>query len=63
MKKPTADERHQMCTRKRRYRTEADALEAAFLATGIHRASAYRCPLCGSWHVTSGSIRGRKHQA
>jgi len=42
-----------MCTRKRRYRTQADALDAALLAGVERQRSAYRCPLCGAWHLTS----------
>jgi len=42
-----------MCTGKRRYRTQGDALDAALLAgAGRHR-KAYLCPLCGRWHLTS----------
>ena len=53
MKKPTPDERRQRCTRKRRYRTQGDALDAALLA-GVERARvAYRCPLCGHWHLAT----------
>ncbi|HUJ42651.1 MAG TPA: hypothetical protein VLW52_03480 [Opitutaceae bacterium] len=54
MKKPTREERHRMCLRKRRYRTQADALDAARLL-GLERCrQAYRCPLCHHWHLTSG---------
>ncbi len=42
-----------MCTRKRRYRTQGDALDAAMLA-GAGRRKAYFCPICGHWHLTSG---------
>jgi hypothetical protein len=53
MKQPTAGERKHRCTRKRRYRTQGDALDAALIA-GVARArTAYRCPLCGFWHLTS----------
>jgi hypothetical protein len=53
VKKPTIDERKRMCTGKRRYRTQGDALDAAQLA-GVERLrSAYRCALCGLWHLTS----------
>lgn len=55
MKKPTAEERKHRCTRKRRYRTQGDALDAALLAGVGGERSAYRCPLCGFWHLaTSG---------
>lgn len=52
MKKPTAEERRHRCTRKRRYRTQGDALDAAQVA-GVGHLPAYRCPLCGHWHLTS----------
>ena len=53
MKRPNREERQRMCTRKRRYRTQGDALEAAALA-GVERGrKAYRCPVCGHWHLTS----------
>lgn len=42
-----------MCIRKRRYRSQGDALDAALLA-GAGRRKAYLCPLCGHWHLTSG---------
>lgn len=53
MKKLSCDQRHRMCIRKRRYRTEADALDAALLTTSKWGASAYRCTVCGQWHLTS----------
>lgn len=53
MKKPTREEQRRMCTRKRRYRTQADALDAAMLAGVERQRSAYRCPLCGLWHLTT----------
>ncbi len=53
MKKPTRDERERMCIRKRRYRSQGDALDAAALAGVGSKRSAYRCPLCGHWHLTS----------
>ena len=54
MKQPNAEARKRMCTRKRRYRTQGDALDAAAVVAGVgHRRSAYRCPLCGCWHLTS----------
>lgn len=53
MKRPTAEERKRMCTGKRRYRTQGDALDAALLA-GVERTrTTYRCTLCGKWHLTS----------
>ncbi len=53
MKKPTHDERRRMCTGKRRYRTQADALDAALLAGVERHRKAYLCPLCRQWHLTS----------
>lgn len=53
VKRPTAEQRQRMCTRKRRYRTQADALDAALLAGVERQRTAYRCPLCGQWHLTS----------
>jgi hypothetical protein len=53
MKQPTADERKRMCTGKRRYQTQGDALDAAVLAGVERQRSAYRCNLCGKWHLTS----------
>lgn len=53
MRKPTAEGRKRMCTGKRRYRTQGDALDAALLAGVERQRSAYRCSLCGHWHLTS----------
>jgi len=53
MKKPTQEERKRQCTSKRRYRTQGDALDAALLAGVEYKRTAYRCPLCGCWHLTS----------
>ncbi len=53
MKQPTADGRKRMCTGKRRYRTQGDALDAALLAGVERQRSAYRCALCGFWHLTT----------
>jgi hypothetical protein len=53
MKKPTAEQKYRSCTRKRRYRTQGDALDAALLV-GVERGrTAYRCPICGQWHLAS----------
>lgn len=57
-RKPTREEQQRMCTGKRRYTTEADALDAALLL-GVERTrQAYRCPLCQRWHLTT--IRPRQ---
>jgi hypothetical protein len=53
MKKPTRDEQQRMCTSKRRYRTQGDALDAALLVGVERRRQAYLCPLCRHWHLTS----------
>jgi len=53
VKQPNAEERRRMCTGKRRYRTAADALDAALIAGVERRRKAYHCPLCGHWHLTS----------
>ncbi len=53
MKKPTRDERRHRCERKRRYRTQGDALEAAMLVGVERQRTAYHCPLCGFWHLAS----------
>ena len=42
-----------MCTGKRRYQTQGDALDAAALAGKERSRAAYLCPLCGRWHLTS----------
>ena len=41
------------CTRKRRYRSQGDALDAALLAGVERQRKAYVCPVCGSWHLTT----------
>ena len=53
MKKPTREERQNMCIRKRRYRTEGEALNAALLAGVERHRKAYLCSLCHHWHLTS----------
>ena len=53
MPKPTAEQRQRACTRKRRYRTQGDALDAALIVGVERQRSAYRCPHCGFWHLTS----------
>jgi hypothetical protein len=53
MKRPTRDERQHACARKRRYRTQGDALDAAMIA-GVERGRiAYPCQLCGQWHLAT----------
>jgi hypothetical protein len=53
VKKPNREERQRMCTGKRRYRSQGDALDAAAIAGVERRRKAYHCPLCGHWHLTS----------
>ncbi len=53
MKKPTREEERRMCTRKRRYRSQGDALDAARLAGVERQRQAYQCPLCRQWHLCS----------
>ena len=53
MKKPTRDERHRMCVRKRRYRTQGDALDAAQVLGLARLRQAYLCLLCRQWHLAS----------
>lgn len=53
MKKPTAEMKQRMCVRKRRYRTQGDALDAALVAGVERQRTAYRCQICGQWHLAS----------
>lgn len=53
MKTPPREIRDRMCTGKRRYRTPGDALDAALLAGVERQRSAYRCKVCGHWHLTT----------
>jgi hypothetical protein len=52
-RKPPREERERMCTRKRRYASAADALDAVRVLGLESRRQAYRCPVCGKWHLTS----------
>jgi len=54
MKKPTQDQRTRMCTRKRRYRSQGDALDAAMVVGVERRRKAYLCPICQHWHLSTG---------
>jgi hypothetical protein len=42
-----------MCTRKRRYRTQGDALDAARLLSIERQRKVYLCPICGQWHLST----------
>jgi hypothetical protein len=53
VKKPTREDRRRICTRKRRYRSAGDALDAARIAGVERQRQAYLCPLCGAWHLAS----------
>jgi hypothetical protein len=53
MKKPTPEMKRRSCTRKRRYRTQGDALDAALLAGVERQRTAYLCPICRHWHLAS----------
>lgn len=48
------DAGHRQCGRKRRYETEVDALAMAdrCVLRGAPELRAYRCGLCGGWHLT-----------
>lgn len=58
MKKPTREERRHASERKRRYRSQADALDAAALAGVERERVAYHCTLCGQWHLATKPRRG-----
>jgi len=57
MKRPTRVERHHACARKRRYRSQGDALDAAMIAGVERQRTAYRCELCGHWHLATKPVR------
>jgi hypothetical protein len=42
-----------MCTGKRRYRSAGDALDAAMIVGVERERQAYRCVVCGFWHLAS----------
>lgn len=52
-RKPPAEVRRRMCTGKRRYRTQGDALDAAAVLGLERQRTAYRCTVCGCWHLAS----------
>lgn len=52
-RQPTREEAQHRCTRKRRYRTQGDALDAALLRGVERQRTAYRCPLCQHWHLAT----------
>jgi hypothetical protein len=53
MKEPTREERQLRCFRKRRYRSQGDALDAALVAGVERQRKAYPCPYCKQWHLTT----------
>ena len=53
MKGFAAEAQHRACGRKRRYRSQGDALDAALLAGVERERAAYRCAYCGQWHLTT----------
>ena len=48
-----ADDRGPVLATDGRYRTQADALDAALLAGVERRRQAYLCPICQHWHLSS----------
>ena len=52
-KKPTRDEQQRMCTRKRRYASQGEALNAAAVLGLERQRMAYLCPICRRWHLAS----------
>jgi hypothetical protein len=53
MKEPTREDRQLRCFRKRRYRSQGDALDAALVAGVERERRAYPCQYCGLWHLTT----------
>jgi hypothetical protein len=57
VKEPTHGERELRCLRKRRYKTQGDALDAAMVAGVERERKAYLCPYCRQWHLTTAAPR------
>jgi len=53
VKEPTKTERQLRCFRKRRYRSQGDALDAAMIAGVERQRRAYLCQYCKMWHLTT----------
>jgi hypothetical protein len=53
VKEPSREERQLRCFRKRRYRSQGDALDAALVAGVERQRKAYLCPYCKLWHLTT----------
>jgi len=53
MKKPARQPQQRTCTRKRRYRSQGDALDAVRLLGLERHRQAYLCPHCRCWHLAS----------
>lgn len=54
---------HRMCGRKRSYATMRHAEEMAAKYTVMYNVAhrAYRCPICGAWHLTTRDERQDTH--
>jgi hypothetical protein len=59
VKEPTREERQLRCFRKRRYRSQGDALDAAMVAGVERQRRAYLCVYCRMWHLTTASPGSR----
>lgn len=61
MQTETGPTEFRSCVRKRRHKTEEDALRAAKRSTKERskQLSVYQCHLCGGWHLTSRPPRAR----
>jgi hypothetical protein len=57
MKQPKPEERALRCFRKRRYKTQGDALDAALCAGVERQRRAYLCVECRQWHLTTAVAR------
>jgi hypothetical protein len=53
VKEPKPEDRQLRCFRKRRYRTQGDALDAALVAGVERERKAYLCSYCRLWHLTT----------
>jgi hypothetical protein len=53
VKEPTREDRGLRCFRKRRYRSQGDALDAALVAGVERERKAYLCEDCRNWHLTT----------
>jgi hypothetical protein len=60
MKPIAIDDRQNNCRTERRYASQGDALDAAMLAGVERERVAYRCPICGRWHLATKDDAGRR---